>query len=184
MVLSLVTPIGSNFIKDWPAQNTINCDRIDEYAGPCLTTHPLQSYTPILSALTTPPVLGTGGFIRGFYYKIFDQIYTWGEFRFGTAGINAGSSIYTITLPFAAKSLIGASANIGAAPVIGNATVWDDSADATRQSSTVHLRSSTLMMFSTRMGSTSRVVTHNTPFVWAINDGMMWYARYQRDPTV
>lgn len=182
MLLSLVTPIESNFLKDWPSQNAVNCDRIDEYAGPCLVTHPLQSYTPILSALTTAPTLGTGGFIRGFYYQVFDQIYTWGEFRFGTAGINAGNNIYTVTLPFPAHSVLGASIDVGTAPVIGNAIVWDDSSDAGRQSSTVHMRSTDLMMFSTRMNSSARVVTHNTPFAWAVNDGMSWSARYQRLP--
>src|SRR5690349_11453328 len=91
--LPLITPQGSNFLRDFPGQNAVNCDLLDNYAGPCLTTHPIQTFTPALVSSTGPandPVLGTGGFIRGFYYKIFDQIHMWGEFRFGTAAMNVG----------------------------------------------------------------------------------------------
>src|SRR3954462_14655862 len=103
MVLALQTPTGPSFVKDWPAQNTVNCDLIDGYAGPCLTTNPLLDYVPVLTASVTDPTLGTGGILVGKYYKIFDQIYVWGEFRFGT-GATIGSGVYRISLPFRAKT--------------------------------------------------------------------------------
>lgn len=183
MVLSLVTPIGSNFIKDWPSQNQVNCDLIDGYAGPSLHTHPINSYTPQVLSTTTAPTLGTGGLIRGFYYRIFDQIYTWGEFRFGTAGISAGSGIWSVSLPFAATSPIsGGNGTMARAPILGNGFIWDDSAAATRMPLIVQLRSSTEIQFGVKMGSGAGAegVGSTIPITWAINDGIMWSARYKR----
>ena len=182
MVLSLVTPLGANFMKDFPSQNVINCDEIDAYAGPSLITHPLPSYTPILGAVTTDPVLGTGGYIRGFYYQIFDQIYTWGELRFGTAGNSPGSGTWTISLPFAASSALGPNVSLGNAPVIGDGVIYDDTGSAGRQPVSVHLRTSTEVMFGSRMGTGlgTRQITPTTPITWTINDGLSWFMRYKR----
>lgn len=179
MALPLVTPTGSSFIKDWPNQNEVTCDLLDAFTGPSLTTHPLQSYTPQLLATTTNPTLGTGGFIRGFYYKIFNQIFTWGEFRFGTASINAGTGIWSITLPFAANTLIGANDTPARGQLLGSGLVWDDSSGSTRQPVITQLRTSTEMEFGTIMGTGNDLVTATTPITWAINDGMFWNARYQ-----
>src|SRR5260370_37137024 len=101
MVLSLQTPAGINFIKDWSSQNAVNCDLMDAYAGP----YAIQTYVPILTAVTTNPVLGSTGTITGFYYRLFDQIYTWGEFKFNGTGSNKGAGTYIITLPFKAKTV-------------------------------------------------------------------------------
>jgi hypothetical protein len=187
MVLNLETPIGSNFMKDWPSQNGVNCDRIDDYAGPCLTSHPIQSYTPVLTASVTSPVLGTGSSIFGRYYVIFDQVYTWGEFRYGTAA-SIGSGIYRISLPFRAKTLINTNNPFETPLPVGNGIVFDESADAGRQAVIAQLGSPDFLVFSVRMGTAgaSRGVTHNTPIIWSglpPGDGMMWSARYQRDPS-
>jgi hypothetical protein len=185
MVLSLLTPTGPNFMKDFPGQHAVNADRIDDYAGPCLTSDPLQTYTPQLTAATTNPVLGTGGFIRGYYYEIFDQIITWGEFRFGTAGISNGASTWMVSLPFPAKTVVGVSTILGNAPVVGEGVIWDDSAAAGRFPLTAHLRTTTQLMFGFRMGSGLgfREVSSSGPVSpWAIQDGLTWSARYQRLP--
>lgn len=187
MVLSLVDPLGSNFLKDWPGQNAVNCDQIDDFAGAqCLRTHLLGTYTPILSATTTAPTLGTGNNISGYYYKIFDQIWTWGHFRFGS-GFNAGSGVYTITLPFKAKTLIPITVNLGGTPIVGNANIWDDSSSGIggRQPASVQLRTDQTIMFGIRMnsGALAREVTNTVPFTWAVDDGIKWMARYQRDST-
>lgn len=185
MTLGLVTPQDVNFIKDWPSQNEINCNLIDDFAGAqCLTSHPLGLYTPVLSAVTTPPTLGTGSVIQGYYYKIFDQIYTWGHFRLGT-GFTAGSGVYTITLPFKVKTLLPISTNLGGTPIIGNGHLWDESSAVAggRQPVTVQLRTDQTAMFGIRMnsGAAAREVTNAGPIVWAVDDGIKWSARYQRD---
>jgi hypothetical protein len=130
MVLALTAPIGSNFIKDFPSQNAANCDAIDAYAGPCLIGQPIRSVSPTVGATTTDPTLGTGGYSLAYYYQIFDQIYMWGEWRFGTAGINVGSGIYTLTLPFTVNSTIGPNSTIiGSAPVVGVGSTYDASSN-------------------------------------------------------
>jgi hypothetical protein len=186
MTLGLITPVGSNFVKDWVAQNDVNCELIDDFTGAQASlASPLGTYTPVLTAVTTPPTLGTGSAsVGGFYYKIFDQIYCWGFIRFGT-GLTAGSGVYSITLPFKAKSLIPASATLGAGPVIGNGYVWDDSAAAGRQAVSCQLRTNQSIMFGLRMnsGAAAREVTHLAPITWAVDDGIKWAVRYQRDTT-
>lgn len=181
MTLVQNTPLPSNFIKDFPSVHAVNMDALDSFAGPCLTSHPLQTYTPQLTALTSNPVLGTGGLIRGFYYTIFDQVFTWGEFKFGTSGINVGSSTYLISLPFIANSVLGANTNLAKAPVVGNGFTFDNDLATTRQPVTAHLRTTSLLMFALKMDNgTGRVLAHNNPVAWAVNDGFMWSARYKR----
>lgn len=180
MVLSLVNPTGPEFIKDFPFQNEQNCDAIDEFAGPCLTTHSLNSYTPVLGATTTNPTLGAGT-VRGKYFRIFDQIYVWGEFRFGT-GFTAGSGIYTMNLPFPAKTIMGSNVLLGSAPIIGGGTSWDASASTGRHPLAVYLRTDSLVQFvlRTASGLVARECTNANPVIWEVNDGITWCARYQR----
>lgn len=126
MGILLTDPAGSNFIKDFPAVNAANLDKIDAYANASLVTHPLKQYTPLFTATTANPTIGTGGpaVLRAFYYEIFDQIYTWGEFRFGTTSPSSGTGTWIMSLPFTAKSIIGPSTTSGAAPVIGVGSIW------------------------------------------------------------
>jgi hypothetical protein len=184
MLLPLISPASNTFLKDWPAYNEFNCQEVDDYAGPCLTTHGLQPYNPQLTAVTSNPVLGTGGFIRGFYYKIFDQCWVWGEFRFGSAGASGGTGAWMISLPFTVTNLLGFSTNIGEAPVVGNGYIWDDSSATARFPITAHLRTATQLMFGFRMGSGagSREVSGAVPAAVAINDGLSFSARFQRTP--
>lgn len=180
--VSLVTPVGSNFLKDWSGQNAINCDSIDSYAGgQCLTSHPIGTYTPVLSAVTTPPSIGAGT-IGGFYYKIFDQIFTWGFLRLG-AGFSAGSGVWTISLPFQASTpFVTPNTALGGGPMIGNGFVWDDSAAGGRQPVSVQLRTDQTIMFGLRMnsGAAARELTNLAPITWVVDDGIKWSARYRR----
>lgn len=185
MVLSLETPVGANFLRDWVDQNRVNCDAIDEFAGAqCLRSHNLGTYTPVLGASTTAPTLGGTNNIAGYYYKIWDQIYTWGHFRFGT-GFAVGSGTYTITLPFKVKTFVPVDSTIRGGIVLGNAHCWDDNSSVAggRQPLTVHLRTSQSIMFGIRMnsGAGAREVTNAIPITWAVDDGIKWFARYQRD---
>lgn len=180
MTLPLITPIGSNFLKDFPGQHAVNVDLIDTAAGPCLRTQPMQAYTPTLTAVTTAPTLGATGFIKGFYYKIFDQIYCWGEFRFKT-GFSVGSGIYIVSLPFAVSGNLAPNTNIGAAPILGNGFIWSQVTTASRQPVAAQLRTSTDLMFGVKMNNlTAREVSHNNPYTWAVDDGLSWCVRYKR----
>lgn len=176
--LSLISPVGTNFIKDWTAQNEVNCDDIDAFAGPnSLTSHPIGQYTPILTATTTNPVLGAGE-IKGFYYNIWDMVYSWGYFKFGT-GFSVGSGAYTISLPFTAFNINGFSTSLGLTDIAGSAYLWDESALANRFNVSVSI-SSTVMFFGNKAGSTASTVTDLVPITWAIDDGIRWSIRYTR----
>jgi hypothetical protein len=182
VTINLLSPLGGNFIKDFPFQNAYNMDLIDAYAGPnSLNTHSLGTYTPQLIGSTTNPnlSLANGGFIRGFYYKIFDQVFTWGEFRFGTTGAVPGSGFYSVTLPFTASTGIGGNPTAARGIIIGNAYTWDANVSGGRFPCVVQLKSSTELDFALRMGQSNEEVSNSTPFVWDNNDGMMWGARYK-----
>lgn len=182
MAITLVTPDSSNFLRQFPGQNEVNLDRVDEYAGPCLTTHPLTAFTPNLSADVTAPTLGVGGTNLGYMYRIFDQLYMWGQFRFGSSGINAGSGLYLLNLPFQVNSVLGASTTMGENPVIGTGTVHDNSSNAGRMPLTVHLRTTSQLVFGIRMnaGSVNRDLRSAGYITWDVLDGVSWCARVQR----
>lgn len=184
-MLSLISPIGSDFMKDFPGQNVVNLDRIDAFANACLTNDTMQQYTPGLNATTTDPVLGTGGFIRGLYYVIFDQVYVWAEFGFGTSGFSAGSGTYTMTLPFEMDltNISPTNTTMGSSNVIGNGTAWDNDTTAGRQPLIVIPRTSTTVHFGNHnnIGAGSgRAVDHTGPVTWAASDGITWCGRYKR----
>jgi hypothetical protein len=182
MVLEALESVASSgFIKNYPLIHGVNMDRIDAWAGPSA----IQSYSPVLTASVTNPTLGTGGFTVGYYVENFDFIYTWGEFRFGTAAHNQGSGTFEVTLPLPAATIAPPDGGSGVGPQIGVSRVWDNSSGATRTSHSVQLRTETKMMFSVRFGSGAggRALGSNIPFAWDLQDGMNWIAKYKRQDT-
>lgn len=182
MVLSLNNPVGPDFMKNFPGQHGVNCDTIDAYARPSLNIHPLQSFSPALIGSNTNPNLGTGGFSIAWYYQIFDQIYMWGQFRFGTAGISPGLGVYILQLPFNIDTVLGASSNLGASPVVGNGSTHDNNLNAGRQPLTVHLRATNQLHFGTKInnGLALRELREAGYLVWDFNDGVNWCARAKK----
>lgn len=184
-VLNLQTPIGSNFLKDFPQQNAVNCELEDAYAGPCLITDPIQTYTPQLTASVTNPVQGAGGTLFGRYYRIFDQIVTWGEFRFGASGFNVGSGIYRISLPFPAKSLVASGNPYSTYIPVGIGVTFQVASVSGRMPLVVNLGSPDFLVFTLKQAAGSREMTNAFPYVpvtGSPGDGFMWSARYQRLP--
>lgn len=181
MTLPLITPVGSNFLKDWPSQNANNCDVFDAAAGACLTSHALGTYTPAWTASTTDPTMGTGGKQIGYYYLVFDMVYVYSEMRLGNVGFNKGVGNYYMSLPFKAKSLISGSG----VPVIGSATAYSNGTPANRQPMETFYQSPTTVSFALRFGTAgaTRGVSDITPFTFGALDGIIWSARYQRDLT-
>ena len=185
MVLQLRDPTSSTFIKDFPAQHAANMDDIDSYAGPCLNTQALTPWVPILTADVANPVLGTGGYIKGYYYRIFDQIWAWGEFRFGTSGVSFGTGAYNVSTPFVVDSIssIGAVPSVmGDLPTIGNGVMWDASA-SNGQPLTVNLKFNNAITFGTRFNSgLTRDAHAGSPVTFANSDGITWSMRFKRVP--
>lgn len=178
--IDLAVPVGSNFIKDFPAVHSVNIDKLDTHATPqAPLAGAIGQYTPKLSATTTDPVLGSGSEQRGFYYTIWDQVYCWGYVKFGSTGLNTGSGVYTINLPFTAVNTIGFSVSLGLAPIIGNGIVWDDSNPTARMPITINLRTANDMMFGPVMGSAQTVVSDSFPIGWSVNDKISFAIKYQ-----
>jgi len=180
MTLPLITPIGSNFLKDWPAQNAVNCNTFDAAAGACLTNHPLGTYTPIWTASTTNPTLGTNPVQIGYYYLVFDMVYVYAEMRLGT-GSTRGSGVYIMSLPFKAKSFV---AGVGYNPV-GNAQIYNPANIGWRQPILTTINSATLttVSFNHRFdwSTTNKQITESIPWPFGDGDGIAWSARYQRN---
>ncbi len=181
MALNLITTLDNNFVKDFPSQNTVNCNLIDAYAGP----YAVQTYTPAFTGLTSNPSIGSTGVLRGFYYTLFDQVYTWGEFKFNGTGSNKGSGTYSISLPFNVKSSIAPSGVPGAGPILGNAVAIRASVATDRQPMVAQLRTVNTIVFAIHINSgvtLSRFANgDDVPFAWANTDGIKWNVRYQRD---
>jgi hypothetical protein len=57
------------------------------------------SYTPVLTATVTNPVLGTGSTQIGRYATVNNLCFVQGVIIFGTSGASAGVGIYRISLP-------------------------------------------------------------------------------------
>jgi hypothetical protein len=175
----LVAPVGANFIKDWVTQNGSNCDKMDSFTGP----QSIQSYIPEILADTTNPNLGAGS-ATGFYWKIFDFVYTWGEFRFGTGFSKGVGQAFRVTLPFKVKTNIAINGSPGDSSILGNGWAFDTSA-GTRHSLIAQTRTSNQLYFQIR-GDTAfprRTASpdDDIPVTWASGDGITWFARYQRD---
>ncbi len=181
MSLSLIDPLSSNFLRDFPGQNAVNLDEIDDRAGPSLATHGLRSFVPALSATTTAPNIGGAGSSNlAYYYKIWDHVYCWGQFVFGT-GFSAGSGTYTVGIPFEVDNVIGTSTSLGQCPVIGQGWINDASAAAARVPVTVHYRQGNQLMFGLKLtsGSGARDLRDSGFITWAVGDGVAWSAQFK-----
>lgn len=184
---NLVLPTGNNFLKDFPGIHAANLDKIDEFAGACLITHGLKTFTPVLEGTSGTPVIGTGGVAGSnlaYYYEIFNQIYMWGQIRFGNSGASFGGGIYYVTIPFNARSTMGISATFDTSPIVGTGTTYDHDSNAGRLPLTVHLKTENQLQFGirTNSGSSNRELRSAGYTTWAANDGISWNARLQRLP--
>ncbi len=179
---TLQTIAGSQFINAFPGLHAANCDSIDDHAGPCLTSDGLIAINTELLCSGPNPTLGAGGFSVAKYYQIFDQVFMWGQFRFGTSGISAGGGVYVIQLPFSLTSLIPPTTNMAAAPVIGTGSTYDANANAGRLPLTVHLRAANHLMFGVRFssGAANRELRDTGTLTWDVNDGITWNLRAKR----
>lgn len=73
----------------------------------------ISSYTPVVTAPTTSPTLGTGSSVAGSYYTLGPWVIGTFDIAFGTSGVVVGSGVYEISLPIAAVAG-GASAGTNA----------------------------------------------------------------------
>lgn len=176
----MIDPVLSDLLRNWPSQNELNMNEVDQLVGPL----GIQTYIPVLTALTTNPNLGTTGQITGFHYTILDIVVSWGFFRFGGAGINSGESTYLVTIPFVADNSLRAAADSGDGIHLGSGIVRDESNTSARQTCIVQLRDTSHIQFNLEAGqTTSRAVSGTSggiPIVFADGDAVAWGIRYKK----
>ena len=150
-----------------------------------------QVYTPVLTATTSDPTLGSGSTAVGEYWR--DPISGWvyGHFliTFGTSGVDAGSGMYVVSLPTPAIGF-QAGNSIGRSDIWGLWTIRDNSATAgSRQGLLVRFSTSSgpggvgQVVLSLLDGATT-FVTNAAPFTWDASDSIAGTFFYPTTPDV
>jgi hypothetical protein len=126
-----------------------------------------ENWTPVLTASTTNPTLGTGSSSTGKYGRVNKLIYGQGKITFGTAGINAGAGFYIVNLPITGS---------GVQEIIGSWWLGDVSANANYFGTLWKLTSTTAYMF---FGNPAGIVSATNPFAWAVTDFISYQFLYE-----
>jgi hypothetical protein len=139
-----------------------------------IVTEPWQAYTPVLTATTTSPTLGTGSTASARYQRQYNLVTYQGIVQFGTAGVAAGTGDYRLSLPVTAQTGITNRR-------VGIANSYDSSAAHT-SISTVYLASSTTVgfLFSNTwpLGNLTYVGAAQ-PMAWAASDALEFTITYE-----
>lgn len=141
-----------------------------------IASEPWTIYTPILTATTTNPTLGTGGIFvqEGRFIQYGKMVSGSIKLAFGNSGATAGSGTYRISLPVAPLQ------STATATVIGHGFIFDSSA--------ADMRVAYIQTFS-GLGSqvveilfqavTNFKVTNSSPWTWAASDEMAFNFQYE-----
>lgn len=117
-----------------------------------------QSWTPVLTAATTNPTLGTGSSQTGRFMRIGTMVVGHGRIAFGTTGVLAGNGQYRTSLPIPCAT---------SGVVVGSMMAQDTSnLTASRGGVMISGPTSTTTTSQTVAGITA----HNVPFAWAATD--------------
>jgi len=109
--------------RDWTAGEVVTAAMLNaEIRDKWLATQAVWTpYTPVLTAATTNPVLGTGSQASSDFIQIGKTVHYKGVIKFGTSGATFGSGNYSISIPVNATGQT-ALGTIWASPAGG--TVW------------------------------------------------------------
>jgi hypothetical protein len=126
------------------------------------------SHTPVLTASTSNPTLGTGSSQVGRYLLWGGRMCTyWGRIAFGTAALSAGTGQYFVSLPFVSNS----------APEIfvGSAMLRDSSSGSIQPCTSYMASGASTLSIVTPSGIASSTV----PWTWAASDYLTWSITYE-----
>ena len=142
----------------WTAGNTV---------GQVLTAAKLntigavwETYTPVITASTTNPNLGSTGIASGRYARVNKIVVGQASFTFNGVGINAGLGFYFYSLPLTA---------LASGTNVGNAHAIDVSTFASIQNSLATDTTTRLLGVGTGGASLAGSI-QSTTFVWAAGD--------------
>lgn len=131
----------------------------------------IAAYTPVVTAPTTNPTLGTGSSVLGNYFQLGPWVIGTFDIAFGTSGVVVGSGVYEISLPIAALAG-GASAGTNA-----GSGEFVDASPLTTYTGVLSFQSTTTVRLHYSGGSTG--LSSGAPVVPAINDKIHGTFMYQ-----
>lgn len=130
-----------------------------------------STYTPVLTAASGNPALGTGSTASGRYTLFNGNWCTYrGAIQFGSSGATSGTGQYFISLPFNSSANI----SVGVAN-IGGAYLRDNSGPAIAQA----------LVYAAASANAFSLVANNTtvsstvPWTWANSDAISWTLTYE-----
>ena len=126
-----------------------------------------ETWTPVLAASTTNPTLGTGGSTSGRWGRIQKIVTGFGKIQFGTAGTNAGSGFYTVSLPTAAQAAT-------VVTPIGTVYLADGGVNVR-----VGVLIATATTACTMRFDAGGLVFNNAPWVWGANSLILYQFTYE-----
>jgi hypothetical protein len=133
-----------------------------------------QGYTPVLTAATTNPTLGSGATAVGEYSIMGSTVHVTGQIIFGTA-MNAGSGIYGSSLPVEAATSGFSNTMVGQARCYEAGGNTDTPVLCYLGSSTAF----TMTFPALWPNATLTAVAHNQPFAWTQSDRIDFQCTYQ-----
>lgn len=131
------------------------------------------SYTPVLTATTTNPTLGSGSSQVGAYTAIGKIIVGYGTITFGTSGVNAGSGEYQVTFPKDCPEFFSSALGIS---YINDSSLSDIYVASFFQSIGDNANQARLRL---REGESGQFVSDKTPFTWNTNDQIRFVFEYE-----
>lgn len=144
------------------------------------TNIPVVSYTPVITATSVAPTLGTTGAIRGEYVEVQGFIFGNYVVEFTGTGITSGTGEYAISLPSVIDNVFhtvvtSLNSNIGTASCIGEGFIFDADTFATNgevalDAATVAGVSYVRMCTESHVGKTSRLFRDANPFTMSTGD--------------
>ena len=131
------------------------------------------SYTPVLTAASTNPVLGAGAVQSGRFIQVGKLVTYWFQITFGTTGQAAGSGIYSIALPAAAVAPITQGIAAGAI------RLYDSSTGNVHIGARAAVNSTTTLGIQYSAAGIIANVGNAAPWVWAAGDIIDGFITYE-----
>lgn len=139
------------------------------------TTGKLSTYTPVLTASSVNPTLGSGGVASGAYrYLTPNLVWVKVYIKFGSGSADPGSGFYTVSLP--TPTVANPVANGGCF----TGYTSDSSAGDTGLIKPTYLNTNKVaFQFWDPVTASGNAVGASAPFVWALNDTLQFQGIYE-----
>jgi hypothetical protein len=151
-------------------------DRILIWTGSTwlIVSEPWQTYTPVLTATTTNPTLGTASVASARYQRQHRTVTYQGIIQFGTSGTNQGSGDYRISLPVTAETSITNRR-------IGSASAYDSSSAEVAIGMVYQVSSTTCAVLypSSHPKGAISYFGSGAPMAWAASDAIEFTVTYE-----